>query len=144
MISLFGNIYLKDIKERNSIKADEELEILVNMIASAIGSLTNPLKLANAFKSMSQRTLSDKTIKTYLDYLADAFMIEKAVRYDVKGKKYINTPAKYYFEDVGLRNARLNFRQQEENHIMENIIFNLLMKCRMLKKSSRRKSHLIS
>lgn len=114
------------------------------MIASAIGSLTNPLKLANAFKSMSQRTLSDKTIKTYLDYLADAFMIEKAVRYDVKGKKYINTPAKYYFEDVGLRNARLNFRQQEENHIMENIIFNLLMKCRMLKKSSRRKSHLIS
>lgn len=123
LISLFDNIYLKDIKERNSIKADEELEILVNMIASATGSLTNPLKLSNAFKSMSQRTLSDKTIKTYLDYLADAFMIEKAVRYDVKGKKYIDTPAKYYFEDVGLRNARLNFRQQEENHIMENIIY---------------------
>lgn len=99
------------------------MEILVNMIASAIGSLTNPLKLSNAFKSMSQRTLSDKTIKTYLDYLSDAFMIEKAIRYDVKGKKYIDTPAKYYFEDVGLRNARLNFRQQEENHIMENIIY---------------------
>lgn len=123
LISLFDNIYLKDIKERNSIKADEELEILVNMIASATGSLTNPLKLSNAFKSMSQRTLSDKTIKTYLDYLAHAFMIEKAVRYDVKGKRYIDTPAKYYFEDVGLRNARLNFRQQEENHIMENIIY---------------------
>lgn len=123
LISLFDNIYLKDIKERKSIKADEELEILVNMIASATGSLTNPLKLSNAFKSMSQRTLSDKTIKTYLDYLADAFMIEKAVRYDVKGKRYIDTPAKYYFEDVGLRNARLNFRQQEENHIMENIIY---------------------
>ena len=84
LISLFDNIYLKDIKERNSIKADEELEILVNMIASATGSLTNPLKLSNAFKSMSQRTLSDKTIKTYLNYLADAFIIEKAVRYDVK------------------------------------------------------------
>ena len=123
LISLFSNIYLKDIKDRNNLKTDDELDILVDIVASAMGSLTNPLKLSNAFKSMSQKTLSDKTIKQYLDYLIDAFMLEKAVRYDVKGKKYIDTPAKYYFEDVGLRNARLNFRQQEENHIMENIIY---------------------
>ena len=123
LISLFSNIYLKEIKDRNNIKTDDELDILVDIVASATGSLTNPLKLSNAFKSMSQKTLSDKTIKQYLDYLIDAFMLEKAVRYDVKGKKYIDTPAKYYFEDVGLRNARLNFRQQEENHIMENIIY---------------------
>ena len=123
LISLFSNIYLKDIKDRNNIKTDDELDILVDIVASAMGSLTNPLKLSNAFKSMSQKTLSDKTIKQYLDYLIDAFMLEKAVRFDVKGKKYIDTPAKYYFEDVGLRNARLNFRQQEENHIMENIIY---------------------
>lgn len=123
LISLFSNIYLKDIKDRNHMKTDDALDILVDIVASAMGSLTNPLKLSNAFKSMSQKTLSDKTIKLYLDYLMDAFMLEKAVRYDVKGKKYIDTPAKYYFEDVGLRNARLNFRQQEENHIMENIIY---------------------
>ncbi|MCM1039343.1 MAG: ATP-binding protein [Ruminococcus sp.] len=123
LISLFQNIYLNDIKERNNIRTDDELEILVDMIASAIGSLTNPTRLSNAFKSMGQTTLSDKTIKLYLDHLADAFLIEKAVRFNVKGKKYIDSPAKYYFEDVGLRNARLNFRQQEENHIMENIIY---------------------
>lgn len=123
LISLFSNIYLKDIKDRNHMKTDDALDVLVDIVASAMGSLTNPLKLSNAFKSMSQKTLSDKTIKLYLDYLMDAFMLEKAVRYDVKGKKYIDTPAKYYFEDVGLRNARLNFRQQEENHIMENIIY---------------------
>ena len=123
LISLFNNIYLKDIKERNSIKTDDELDILVDIGASATGSLTNPTKISNSFKSMSQKSLSDKTIKLYLDHLSDAFLIEKSVRFDVKGKKYINTPAKYYFEDVGLRNARLNFRQQEENHIMENIIY---------------------
>ncbi|MEG1848330.1 MAG: ATP-binding protein [Lachnospiraceae bacterium] len=123
LISLFNNIYLKDIKDRNSIKTDDELDILVDIVASATGSLTNPTKLANSFKSMSQKILSDKTIKLYLDYLAEAFLIEKSVRFDVKGKKYIDTPAKYYFEDIGLRNARLNFRQQEENHIMENIIY---------------------
>ncbi len=123
LISLFSNIYLKDIKDRNGIRTDDELDILVDIVASAVGSLTNPLKLSNSFKSMSQKNLSDKTIKQYIDYLIDAFMLEKAVRYDVKGKKYIDTPAKYYFEDVGLRNARLNFRQQEENHIMENIIY---------------------
>lgn len=123
LISLFENIYINDIKDRNNIKTDDELDILIDIIASAIGSLTNPSKLSRSFKSMSQKTLSDKTIKQYLDYLEDSFMVEKAVRYDVKGKKYIDTPAKYYFEDVGLRNARLNFRQQEENHIMENIIY---------------------
>lgn len=123
LISLFQNIYLNDIRERNQIRTDDELDILIDIIASATGSLTNPSKLSNTFRSRSQKSLSDKTIKLYLDYLSDAFLIEKAVRYDVKGKRYIDTPAKYYFEDVGLRNARLNFRQQEENHIMENIIY---------------------
>lgn len=123
LISLFQNIYINDIKERNNIRTDDELDILIDIVASAVGSLTNPAKLSNSFKSMSQKTLSDKTIKLYLDYLADAFLIEKAVRFNVKGKKYIDSPSKYYFEDVGLRNARLNFRQQEENHIMENIIY---------------------
>lgn len=123
LISLFQNIYINDIKERNDIRTDDELDILVDILASATGSLTNPVKLSNSIKSMSQKTLSDKTVKLYLDYLTDAFLIEKAVRFDVKGKKYISSPSKYYFEDVGLRNARLNFRQQEENHIMENIIY---------------------
>lgn len=123
LISLFQNIYINDIKERNHIRTDDELDILVDILASATGSLTNPVKLSNSFRSMSQKTLTDKTIKLYLDYLTDAFLIEKASRYDVKGKKYIGSPSKYYFEDVGLRNARLNFRQQEENHIMENIIY---------------------
>jgi len=123
LISLFQNIYINDIKERNNIRTDDELDILVDILASATGSLTNPVKLSNSFKSMSQKTLSDKTVKLYLDYLTDAFLIEKASRFDVKGKKYISSPSKYYFEDVGLRNARLNFRQQEENHIMENIIY---------------------
>lgn len=123
LISLFNSIYLKDIKERNSLKTDNELDILVDIVASATGSLTNPKKLANSFNSMSKSSLTDKTIKQYLDYLTDSFLIEKAVRYDIKGKKYIDTPAKFYFDDIGLRNARLNFRQQEENHIMENIIY---------------------
>ncbi len=123
LISIFDNIYINDIKERNNIKTDDELEILLNIIASGIGSLTNPTKLANTFKTVSKKKLSDKTIKLYIDYLLNAFLIEKASRYDIKGKRYISTPSKYYFEDVGLRNARLNFRQQEENHIMENIIY---------------------
>ena len=123
LISLFQNIYITDIKERNNIRTDDELDILIDIVASAVGSLTNPTKLSNAFRSMSQKSLSDKTIKLYLDYLSEAFLIEKAARYNVKGKKYIDSPSKYYFEDVGLRNARLNFRQQEENHIMENIIY---------------------
>ncbi len=123
LISLFQNIYINDIKERNQIRTDDALDILVDIVASAVGSLTNPTKLSRSFQSMSQRNLSDKTVKLYLDYLADSFLIEKAVRFDVKGKRYINSLSKFYFEDVGLRNARLNFRQQEENHIMENIIY---------------------
>lgn len=124
--SLFENVYIKDIKDRNDIRTDEELDILIDILSSSIGSLTNPLKLSNTFHSMGKKSISDKTIKLYIDYLIDAFMLEKAYRYDVKGKKYINTPSKYYFIDIGLRNARLNFRQQEESHIMENIIYNEL------------------
>lgn len=124
---LFKEVYVKDIVERNHVKNDLALERLLDMISSCIGSLTNPLKLERAFKSMANITLSSATIKTYLDYFEDAFLIEKVDRYDIKGKKYISTPSKYYFTDVGLRNARLNFRQQEETHIMENIIFNELL-----------------
>ena len=98
----------------------------MDILSSAIGSLTNPLKLSKTFKSMKGRTISDKTLKKYIDYMRDAFLIEKAQRFDLKGKRYINSLAKYYFEDAGLRNARLNFRQTEENHIMENIIYNEL------------------
>ncbi len=123
---LFAETYLKDIIERNKVQNDIQLEELVNIISSAIGSLTNANKLVNTFQSVENVELSAPTIKQYLEYLEDAFIIEKAVRYDIKRKRYINTPYKYYFVDVGLRNARLNFRQQEETHIMENIIFNEL------------------
>ncbi len=108
------------------IRNTEELDEPVDILASAIGSLTNPLKLANTFKSVKGKTISNITLKKYIDYLTDAFLVSKAVRYDIKGRKYIGSPAKYYFEDVGLRNAGLNFRQMEENHIMENIIYNEL------------------
>lgn len=124
---LFKEVYIKDIIERNKVKNDLALERLLNIISSSIGSLTNPQKLENTFKSMANITLSAATIKSYLDYFEDAFLIEKAERYDIKGKKYISTPSKYYFTDVGLRNARLNFRQQEETHIMENVIYNELL-----------------
>lgn len=124
--SLFNKVYLSDIIERHNVKNRNELDELVNILASAVGSLTNPLKLSKTFQSVKNKKISDKTIKKYIDYFEDAFLISKAARYDIKGKKYINTPIKYYFEDVGLRNARLNFRQQEENHIMENIIYNEL------------------
>lgn len=124
--SLFRTVYLTDIVERHKIRNRGEIDELVDILASAIGSLTNPLKLANTFKSVKGKVISDKTLKRYIDYLMDAFLISKAVRYDIKGKKYINSPAKYFFEDVGLRNARLNFRQSEENHIMENLIYNEL------------------
>ena len=118
------NVYLNDVIERNKVQNKEELEKLIEVIASSIGSLTNPLKLANTFKSYNKNTLlSDKTIYNYLSYFEDAFIIEKALRYDIKGKKYIDTPYKYYFTDIGIRNAFLDFRQQEENHIMENIIY---------------------
>lgn len=124
--SLFTETYLTDIKERYQVKNDEELEILLYIISSNIGGLTNPTKLANTFLSEKKVTLSDKTIKAYLDYICDSFLVEKAQRYDVKGKKYISTPYKYYFIDLGLRNARLNFRQLEKTHMMENVIYNEL------------------
>ncbi len=123
---LFNSVYLKDIIERNNIKGDEELGILVDILASSVGSITNPSNLSNTFKSVRKISITDKTLKNYLDFLQDAFLIEKCVRYDIKGKRHIDTPAKYYFTDVGLRNFRLNFRQQEENHIMENILYNEL------------------
>lgn len=126
LISQFKNVYLSDLIDRHKIRNADEFDELLDILASAIGSLTNPLKLANTFKSVKGKTISDKTLKKYLDYLIDAFLVSKAKRYDVKGRKYINSPAKYYFEDIGLRNARLEFRQNEENHIMENIIYNEL------------------
>lgn len=124
--TLFKETYLKDIKDRNKIKNDMELEILLNIVSSSVGSLTNPKKLADTFVSMGMSKLSAITIKQYLDYFTDAFLISKAERYDIKGKKYISTPYKYYFSDMGLRNARLNFRQIEETHIMENVVYNEL------------------
>lgn len=126
LMSLFQKVYLSDIIDRHKVRNQEELDELVDILASAVGSLTNPLKLANTFKTVKKKTISDKTLKKYMDYLMDAFLVSKAVRYDIKGRKYIGSPSKFYFEDVGLRNARLNFRQMEENHIMENIIYNEL------------------
>lgn len=126
LIDLFEETYLKDIIERNGIRNTAELGELVNIIASAIGSLTNPKKLENTFKTINRSDITDKTIKKYLDYLKEAFLIDTTIRYDIKGKKYINTPMKIYFTDLGLRNARLGFREIEETHIMENIIYNEL------------------
>lgn len=123
---LFSNTYLIDIKERYSIRNDDDLEELIDVMASSIGSLTNPQKIVNTFRSAKQSTITRDTVKTYLDYMQDAFLIERAVRYDIKGRKYIDTPAKYYFEDLGLRNVRLNFRQTEHTHLMENLIYNEL------------------
>ena len=117
------NVYINDVIERNDIKNKEGLYKLVEMISSSIGSLTNPYKLYNTFKSNSNSTITDKTIYDYLTYLENAFIIEKTQRYDIKGKKYIDTPQKYYFTDMGIRNSFLNFRQMEENHIMENVIY---------------------
>ena len=125
--NLFNNTYINDIVERNNIQKNEILESLINILASSVGSLNNPLKLEKTFKSKGFKNVTAKTINTYIDYLIDAFMINKALRYDIKGKKYINTPSKYYFTDIGLRNVRLNFRQQEDNHLMENIIYNELL-----------------
>lgn len=126
LTNLFKETYLKDIIERHHIEKTQELEDLVNILASAIGSLTNPPKIEATFKSTIQSTISLNTIRQYIEYLEDAFIINKANRYNVKGRKYIGTPLKYYFEDVGLRNARLGFRQVEETHLMENIIYNEL------------------
>ena len=124
--SLFEETYISDITGRNNIRNKAELEELLNILSSAIGTLTNPSKLSATFKSVKNKTISKDTIIKYIDYLKDSFLIDSAMRYDIKGKKYINTPSKYYFTDLGLRNARLNFRQVEETHAMENIIFNEL------------------
>lgn len=126
LTGLFDTTYLADIINRNNLRGNEEINELTDVLASSIGSLTNPLKIANTFASSKNVKLSANTISNYLNYLQDAFLLEKAVRYDIKGKKYINTPAKYYFVDMGLRNARLSFRQQEYTHIMENVIYNEL------------------
>ena len=124
--SLFTEVYITDILGRNRIRNREELEELLDIVSSAVGSLTNPNKLSQTFKSMKNKTINKSTIRKYLDSLCDSFLLEEAKRYDVKGRKYIGTPLKYYFSDMGLRNARLNFRQIEETHIMENIIYNEL------------------
>ena len=125
--NLFEKTYLDDIVERNNVQRVDVLDAVVNILASSIGSLTNPNKLSNTFESSGFKDVSVNTITSYINYLQDSFLIEKATRYDVKGKKYIQTPYKFYFSDIGLRNCRLNFRQQEETHIMENIIFNELL-----------------
>lgn len=124
--NLFMKTYLTDIEERYNIKNCDDLAELIDVIASSIGGLTNPLKLSNTFKSVKNAKISQPTIKTYLEILQDVFLVKKAVRYDIKGRRYIDTPAKYYFEDLGLRNARLNFRQQESTHLVENLIYNEL------------------
>lgn len=125
--SLFNLTYKKDIIDRNSINKDDVLDNLINVLASSVGSLTNPQKIYNTFISNGFKDISKNTIIAYMNYLLDSFLIEKVERYDVKGRKYIQTPQKYYFADIGLKNARLNFRQQEENHLMENIIYNELI-----------------
>ncbi len=124
--TLFDETYIKDIKDRYDIRKDDDLEELINIMASGIGSLTNPNKLANTFRSEKKSTISYDTIKEYVDYLCDSFLIEKSTRYDIKGKRYVNSPYKYYFMDLGLRNARINFRQFEKSHLMENLIYNEL------------------
>ena len=124
--NLLKETYLKDIIDRNHIKNSDELEELLSVIASNIGGLTNPQKLSDTFNSVKHLGISAPTVKQYLDYFMDSFIVSRAMRYDIKGRKYISTPSKYYFADVGLRNAQLNFRQQEESHIMENILYNEL------------------
>lgn len=118
-----NNVYVNDVVERNEISDQSELGVLLEVVSSSIGSLVNPLKLSNTFKSVSDSAIADKTISKYLQHLEDAFIIEKSKRFDVKGKKYMETPSKYYFTDLGIRNAVVNFRQSEETHIMENIIY---------------------
>lgn len=124
--SLFSQTYIKDILERNKIEKQEQIDDLVNILASNIGTLSNPTKIKDTFKSVLNVDISLNTVNKYINYLEDAFLISKVNRYDVKGRKYIGTPLKYYFEDIGLRNARLNFSQVEQTHIMENIIYNEL------------------
>lgn len=127
--SLNQTLYLKDIVERNKIANEDEFSELMNLMASSIGSPCNPNKIANTFKSVKKVSLASQTIAKYLSFMEDAFIVEKSVRYDIKGRKYISTLSKYYFQDVGLRNALLNFRQVEETHLMENVIYNELRRC---------------
>ena len=124
---LFDQTYIKDIIERNNIQRVDILDSIINILASSVGSLTNPKKIYDTFVSDGEKEISSNTVNSYIKYIEDSFIVNKSDRYDVKGKKYIQTPQKYYFSDIGLRNARLNFRQQEENHIMENIIYNELL-----------------
>lgn len=126
LTQLFEETYIKDIIERHHIEKVQEMNDLINVLASGIGSLTNASKITATFKSVIQSDISLNTVRTYIEYLKDAFIVNEANRYDVKGRKYIGTPLKYYFEDVGLRNARLGFRQVEETHLMENVIYNEL------------------
>ena len=127
--SLNQTLYLKDIVERNKIANEDEFSELMNVMASSIGSSCNPNKIANTFKNVKKVSLAPQTIAKYLSFMEDAFTVEKSVRYDIKGRKYISTLSKYYFQDVGLRNALLNFRQVEETHLMENVIYNELRRC---------------
>ncbi len=124
---LFQRVYITDIVERNHVANVAELDELVDVLASAVGSLTNPSRLQNTFRSVKGKSLDDKTISSYIGYLEDAYLVAEAQRYDIKGRAYIGSPKKYYFEDVGLRNARVGFRQVEENHLMENVIYNELL-----------------
>ena len=125
--NIFTNVYLKDVVERNHIQNINELGTLVDILASVIGAPTNPTKISNTYASERKISYSNKTISNHIDYLADAFLISKANRYDIKGRKYIGANLKYYFTDIGLRNARLNFRQQEPTHVMENVVYNELL-----------------
>ena len=125
--NIFSNVYIRDVVERNRIQNVDEIGTLVDILASAIGAPTNPTKISNTFKSERGINYSNKTISNHIDYLAEAFLISKANRYDIKGRKYVGANLKYYFSDVGLRNARLNFRQQEPTHILENIVYNELL-----------------
>ena len=125
--NIFTNVYIKDVVERNKLRNVDEIDTLVDILASAIGAPINPTKISNTFKSERGINYSNKTISNHIDYLVEAFLISKADRYDIKGRKYVGANLKYYFTDVGLRNARLNFRQQEPTHIMENIVYNELL-----------------
>lgn len=125
--NIFEETYISDIRKRYKIrKNNSEINELLNILSSSIGSLTNPVKLSNTFKSLKNKSITTNTIEKYLEYIKDSFLIDEANQYNIKGKKYINSPKKYYFSDLGLRNARINFRQLEETHSMENIIFNEL------------------
>ncbi len=126
LAALFGETYIKDIKERYDIRKDGDLEELIDIVASGIGSLTNPNNLTNTFRSEKRSDISYDTVKSYMDYICDSFLVEKAMRYDIRGKHYINSTHKYYFTDLGLRNARLNFRQTDRGHLLENLIYNEL------------------